>query len=211
MFYFAHAWHMPPAPEVPFPGPVHDVEDTLRWVSQQPWLDSQRVAVSGFSSGGTLALVAASVLRRRLERDLDIVAVATLYAMTDLTIPPEDRKVPHPVSPLPVWAMNLYLESYAPEEDSRANPLASPAFAESADFPPSVVIISGEGDVLMPEEVSLAGKLEKEQGREVINSVLKDMPHAFDKGCEEGTARWNEREETYALVAKTLKHAFASS
>lgn len=54
------------APEHPFPAAVHDVEDALRWVGSgenRRRFDPSRIAVSGFSSGGTLALVAASECR----------------------------------------------------------------------------------------------------------------------------------------------------
>ncbi|KAM0197338.1 hypothetical protein ACHAPI_005202 [Fusarium lateritium] len=54
------------APEYPFPAAVEDVEDTLRWVESQSRLfDTERVALSGFSSGANLALVASSELKRQ--------------------------------------------------------------------------------------------------------------------------------------------------
>ena len=49
------------APEDPFPAAVQDAEDTLRWAeSQGHQFDLDRVALSGFSSGGNLTLVASS-------------------------------------------------------------------------------------------------------------------------------------------------------
>ena len=52
-------------PEHPFPGATEDVQDVLRWVQSQPRVfDLDHIALSGFSSGGNLALVASSELRR---------------------------------------------------------------------------------------------------------------------------------------------------
>jgi alpha/beta hydrolase fold len=45
----------------PFPAALNDVEDVVKWVlEQRDEFDRNRLAISGFSAGGTLALVAAS-------------------------------------------------------------------------------------------------------------------------------------------------------
>ena len=46
------------APETPFPGPMNDAYDALRWLNQQSavlGIDPQRIAVAGSSAGGAMA------------------------------------------------------------------------------------------------------------------------------------------------------------
>ncbi|EMR63797.1 putative esterase lipase protein [Eutypa lata UCREL1] len=55
-------------PEHTFPRALHDAEDVLRWVAAQSHrFDRTPVAVSGFSAGGTIAVAAATTLRKQLE------------------------------------------------------------------------------------------------------------------------------------------------
>jgi acetyl esterase/lipase len=196
-------------PETPFPGAVNDIEDTFQWVAAQEGLDSNNVAVSGFSAGACLALVAATVLRTK-QTLLDIQAVISIYPVTDLSKAPEEKKVPHPIDPLPLWGLHLFNECYVPDPAIRKSPLVSPSFAEVTDFPPITAILTCEGDILWPESAQLAKKLQrqKNQSQGVVLHLLKGVPHAFDKGAEEGTVEWTRREEAYTLAIKLLKTAF---
>ena len=78
-------------PETPVPGAVCDVEDVLTWIkSEVDRYELSRVAVSGFSAGGALTLVAASVLRRSPTRSLlQITVVVAMYPPIDLSIAPK--------------------------------------------------------------------------------------------------------------------------
>ncbi|KAK7959332.1 esterase/lipase [Apiospora aurea] len=74
-------------PEDPFPAAMHDVEDALRWVAAQPDVyDVARVALSGFSAGGLLALVASSSFRQTFATSDD--------ALKQMQIPPRRRRLP---------------------------------------------------------------------------------------------------------------------
>lgn len=69
------------APEHPYPAAPEDAEDAIRWVLANPQdFNSSRVAVSGFSAGGNLALVACSALLPK-ETFKHVIAV---YPPTDL-------------------------------------------------------------------------------------------------------------------------------
>ncbi|KAF2185674.1 alpha/beta-hydrolase, partial [Zopfia rhizophila CBS 207.26] len=194
------------APETPFPGPLHDVEDALRWVATQPKrFDLTRVAVSGFSAGGNLALVAASALKRTLV-DLTIPVVVAIYPVTDLSIKPEAKTVPNPRKPTSPHIANLFNDCYAPDKAIRTDPRVSPSLADPADFPPTVAILTCEGDNLAPEANALADKLGDGQ-RKVVNRTLKAVHHGFDKGAKKGTNEWDQREKAYTLTVKTLKEA----
>lgn len=196
-------------PETPHPGLLHDAEDALRWVAARPGLDARRVALSGNSSGGTLALVAASALRRRLAHLLDVRAVVATYPLTDAAAAVEAKTVPHPVKPLPGFFLRAVNECYMPDETRRSDPTVSPAYADPADFPPITAIVACDGDVFFPEEVRFAEKLRNKGGPEkVVLHVLKGVGHGFEKGANEGTLEWNSREEVYDLTVDLLKEAF---
>ncbi|ORY07550.1 Alpha/Beta hydrolase protein [Clohesyomyces aquaticus] len=199
------------APETPWPGPVEDAEDALAYLTSSSALqtfnfDIKNAAVSGFSAGGCLALLAASSAVR--PKELRIKAAVGVYPVTDLSIRPEAKRVEKPVKPLPVFMMNLFNSCYAFDEAVRKDPRCSPAFAELESYPERVLMLSCSGDVLMPEARALADRLDDGKGgRKVVNLVLEGMPHGFDKGCKEGSAKWRAREEGYGAAVEMLKEA----
>ncbi|KAI0850471.1 Alpha/Beta hydrolase protein [Daldinia vernicosa] len=194
-------------PENTFPYALHDAEDVLQWVSTQGHrFDRTRVAVSGFSSGGNIAVVAATALRKQLE-DMNIQIILSFYPPVDIAKPPEEKKVPHAINRHPVWMLHLFNDSYAPDVSSRSDPTISPALANLEDFPPTVALITAEGDTLRPEVNDLAERLITGTKKKVINVILDGVPHALDKGCEGGTIEWTQRERSYALATNLLKES----
>jgi acetyl esterase/lipase len=196
------------APEHPFPAAVEDAEDVMRWIASQSAFDTSRVAVSGFSAGGSLALAISSTLRKSFT-GVTIVAAIPIYPVTDMSIAPETRIVPKPIRPIPPFMGHLFADTYLPDKAARKDPRASPAYADLADFPPTVLVITCEGDVYGPEARALAEKLDDGK-RKVILHDVKEIHHGFDKGAEEGSKAWKDREEAYALVVTTLKEASSS-
>lgn len=169
------------APEHPFPAAVHDIEDTLRWVGSdenRKRFDASRVAVSGFSAGGTLALVAASTLRGRLQSaGVDISAVVAVYPATDLVIPAEDKKPPKDgIEPMNQAAMKLFTDCLVPDKSVRADPRVSPGRADPSTYSQTVAIMTCEGDNLAPEALALAEKLEKDPQRTVVSEMFLGVP-----------------------------------
>ncbi|KAI2622714.1 Alpha/Beta hydrolase protein [Hypomontagnella submonticulosa] len=196
-------------PEHPFPAAFDDAEDVLRWVATRDYcFDLARVAVSGFSAGGEIAVVAATFLRKQLQDLINIQIVFSFYPLLDLAKDPKEKKVPHPVNAHPVWALHVFNDSYAPDVNSRTNPIISPNFAELDDFPPTVVFITAEGDELRPEAEELAERLIAGTQKKVINAVFAGVAHGFDKGCKEGSVEWTRREEAYGLVTKVVRESF---
>ena len=212
------------APEHPFPLPLQDVEDVLRWVgtsSPGRLIDTQKVALSGFSAGAELALVASSVLRTTLLRDveLDIKAVVAFYPETDLSLPLGEKKVVQdPVRPRQGWTVDFFHECYVPDVRDRADPAVSPSKAGEGEFPEWVVMVTCGGDVFSTEALELAGRLRDWRGRNggvegeekggIVVRNLEGMAHGFDKGCERGTREWEVREEVYGDVVGVLKGVF---
>ncbi|KAF9768028.1 hypothetical protein IL306_014745 [Fusarium sp. DS 682] len=190
------------APEYPLPGAVEDAEDTLRWVqSQEKLFDLDRVALSGFSSGGNLALVASSELRRKF--NINIRAVYSFYPGVDFTIPPEEKKVPEPIRPIPVSFQHLLAEAYVPRIEDRKSPKGSPMHAEATLFPEHVMLVACSGDIFTPE-IEAFGKKLSQAGRDV-EIVRIEGAHGCDKTTNPKLFRAEARDLAYSAVVQSLQ------
>ncbi|KAL3965609.1 esterase/lipase [Purpureocillium lilacinum] len=192
------------APERPFPAAVEDAEDVLRWVeSQKRLFDVDRVALSGFSSGGNLALVAASELRRDF-KNINARAVYAFYPGVDFNIPAEDRVVPEPIEPLPIWFQRFFTDCYVPRLEDRTSPRASPMHADASSFPALTLLFVCSGDILAPETEALGRKLEL-AGRSVEVVKVEGVAHGFDKTIKPNLHSPEKTEMTYSKVVESLK------
>ncbi|KAF7560561.1 hypothetical protein G7046_g3592 [Stylonectria norvegica] len=191
-------------PERPYPAAVEDAEDVLRWVESRPKVfDLERVAFSGFSSGGNLALVAASELRREV-KGINVRAVYAMYPGTDWAVPPEEKLVAEPIHALPAWAQHVFADCYVPRAEDRTSPRASPMYAEAASFPAKVLVYVCSGDILAPEAEVFGQKLAKAGcGIEVVK--VEGVGHGFDKTINPKLYNAEETEKAYAKVIASLK------
>ncbi|KAH7176386.1 Alpha/Beta hydrolase protein [Dactylonectria macrodidyma] len=195
------------APEHPFPAPVEDVEDTLKWVESQPdRFDPRRVAVSGFSAGGNLALVAASELRRHF-KGINIRAVYAFYPLVDLARNPALKTVSKPIAPFPVFTLRMFNTCYTPKAELRKDPRVSPTYADPDLFPATTIIFACGADNLSPEAEEMGNKL-KAGGANVEVVQLNNAPHGFDKGVRPGSEVFVKREMTYSRVVQSLREGF---
>ncbi|RYC64867.1 hypothetical protein CHU98_g1342 [Xylaria longipes] len=200
-------------PETPYPGAVNDAEDTLLWIaSQNRRFDSTRIAVSGFSAGGNLALVAATKLRKELAGAINISAALLMYPLINLAAPPETKSVPKPIRPIPPWLLRLFNNCYAPNPSMRTDPAVSGYFADTDDFPQTVALITCEGDVLRPETEEFGERLRRnnDNGKRIIEHVCEGVRHGFDNSnMVDGSIEHVRREELYALAIDILKDLFS--
>ena len=193
-------------PETPFPGPLLDAEDAVRWIASQPQrYDLDRIALSGFSAGANFALVAASSLRKDFS-GVQIPVVVGVYPLVDLTIDPAQKKAPQPRQPIPGPLGRFFNDCYVRDQATKKNPLVSPGLADTSLYPDTVVIVTCDGDVLMPEATALAARLENGK-RKVVNLTLEGIHHGFDKGCQEGTEEAAQRDKAYSLIIRSLQEA----
>lgn len=192
------------SPENPFPAAVEDVEDALRWVETQgSQFDLSRVALSGFSAGANLALVAASELKAGLQ-NLTIRAAYIFYPGVDWTIPPESKTVDEPIDPLPLFAQHMFADVYVPNPEDRENPKASPGRADPTKYlGTQIMLIPASGDIFAPEAKALGQKL-RDSGVDVKVEEAKDCAHGYDKTLKIKIFNEAERERTYGLVIKSL-------
>lgn len=196
------------APENPFPAAVEDAEDTLRWVQSQPHLfDLDRIALSGFSSGGNLALVASSALKSEY-KGIDIRAVFSFYPGVDFTIPPEQKIIAKPIHPMPFWFQRLFTEAYLPNAETRKSPKASPMYVDTMLFPERVVLFACSGDAFRPE-IEAFGKRLVQNGRDV-ELIEIEGAHGFDKASSRHLFKPDARDMAYSKVVTILRDVFRS-
>lgn len=199
------------SPETPFPGAVNDVEDALRWVGTQSHrFDTERVALSGFSSGGTLAMVASSSLRRAVP-DLSVKIGIGVYPGLDLAVDPATKEAPRPGGrAIPLKIAHLFTECYAPDPATRTDPRVSPSMADSDAYPDNMVVLTCDGDNLAPEANVLAEKL-SDGKRKVTHRMLEGVDHGFDKAAKEGSVEARQTDVAYSLIVEAIKEAFGIS
>lgn len=197
------------APEYPFPAAVNDVEDTVQYVLSHPKkYQISQISISGFSSGGTLALSACTTLPRRTFQSL-----IAFYPATDLFLDSSLREAPAigEKKRSPFWT-RVFRESYIRDMDPR-DPRISPAFADSSNFPANMLFVTGELDVSAIEAEQLAAKAKQDANkgdREVILRRMKGCGHAFDKKTK-GELFLSARDEAYELAINMLKKLLGAS
>ncbi|KAJ5752636.1 alpha/beta-hydrolase [Penicillium odoratum] len=191
------------SPEHPFPAAIHDVEDVVKWVLQQPAVfDLSRLAVSGFSAGGNLALVASSTL---FPKDT-FRSVITFYPSTEGHLDPATLVAPEAGGrPLPVATMRLFRHCYVQTEVDNRDPRILPVFADPARYPKNVLVITAGYDILADEGERLARQLQKDPQRHVVHRRMPKCNHAWDKNAAFGTPEWEQRNLAYDLAVEMLR------
>ncbi|KAL6237041.1 hypothetical protein BDW75DRAFT_229002 [Aspergillus navahoensis] len=189
------------APENPFPAALNDVEDVVNWVLQQPdKFDRARVALSGFSAGGNLALAASSTLFPRET----FYAVLVFYPPVDLYTEPGSKTAPDPAGkPLPASLARFFDQCYIPSSHDPKDPRISPYYAQPDCFPNRVLIITAAGDSLAPEAEQLAVKIREEAGREVVSARMDGCNHGWNVSPKTAVER-DARDKAYDMVAAML-------
>jgi acetyl esterase/lipase len=153
------------APDGQWPAQIDDVNVALRYFhgrAEELGVDPAKIALSGNSAGGHLALMAAA------QPVAPIAAVVAFYAPTDLP-----AGVARGGSPL----MSVVFAD--PSEDALA--AASPITYASADFPPTM-LITGNRDELVSwhDSDDLYHRLRAAGARAELH-VFEGLPHAFDR------------------------------
>lgn len=211
------------APEFPFPTALNDVEDILSYVENHPdQYDSEKISISGFSSGGTLALAAAAATASTTRKSSPFKSLITFYPATNLAQDPSQRKTPiGGKERSPFWT-RIFREAYIGPYDSR-DPRISPAFVtdvEVARFPAYMLFVTGGLDASAAEAEELAfrvrdiaksssgagdsGESKMGKSREVIIRRMEGCGHAFDKKFT-GDVFVKARDEAYGEAVSLLR------
>ncbi|KAI0810124.1 putative carboxylesterase [Xylaria sp. FL0064] len=193
-------------PENPFPAAIHDVEDVVRYVLSHPdTYDAARVSISGFSSGGTLALVAPTLFPVNTFHSL-----VAFYPSVSMVKDPSERKAPvkgPDRGRAPLFWTRLFREGYLMGMNPK-DPRISPLYADTVKFPNDVLIFTADYDVSALEAEEFAKKIEANgqgSGRRVKLRRMHGCGHGFDKSKRNVAAR----SEAYNLVADLLNEGLS--
>jgi monoterpene epsilon-lactone hydrolase len=163
------------APEHPFPAATDDVLACYRGLAGS---GVRRIALTGDSAGGNLALVLASrVTGEAVSTNAALVGVAVLSPVTDLTLAGatyETRADADPFFTRPQVAELVH--SYLGSADAK-HPLASPLHGQLAGMPP-IRIHVGDDEVLLDDSLRYAARAVAATVDARVD-VWMGMPHGF--------------------------------
>jgi len=154
------------APEHPFPAAVRDLEACYRGLVDQ---GITKIALTGDSAGGNLALVLLSIASP--------VGAVVFSPVTDLALTGEsfDTRAEADLYFTKSQAVGL-VRSYLGETDPK-NPLASPLYADLSDLPP-VRIHVGDDEVLLDDSRRYVERAVA-AGVDAKLDIWMGMPHGF--------------------------------
>ncbi|MGW7253589.1 alpha/beta hydrolase [Streptomyces sp. NPDC054834] len=162
------------APEHPFPAAVEDGLAAYRALLDSG-TDPQELALAGDSAGGGLAI--ATLLAAREAGLPQPAAVAVLSPWADLTLSGESVRSKEEIDPIfTTDQVRAYADRYLGDRD-RAQPLASPVFADLTGLPPLLIQV-GSREVLLDDAVRLAGRAGADDV-DVTLEVWPEVPHVF--------------------------------
>jgi acetyl esterase len=164
------------APEHPYPQPLEDCWDALRWVGGR--YADQPLILGGDSAGGNLAAVCA--LRARDRGGPELTLQILVYPVTDhdMTRPSYLAHGDGPETFLTILEMEWFGEQYLPDPQARHDPEAAPLQAEDLSGLPPAIVVTAEYDPLRDDGFAYAQRL-RDAGVPVTHHHYDDMVHAF--------------------------------
>jgi acetyl esterase len=169
------------SPEVHYPHALEEGYAVLRWIADhgaEKDLDGTRIAIAGDSVGGNMSAALTMIAKERSGPEL--VAQALFYPVTDASFDTGSYEQFAEGYFLRRDGMQWFWDQYAPDEDQRDEPTASPLRATTdqlAGLPPALVI-TAEADVLRDEGEAYARKL-REAGVDVTATRYEGVIHDF--------------------------------
>lgn len=144
------------APEHPFPAALHDSVDAYRWLLEVEGVEPERIVLFGDSAGGNLCLGTCALARERgLPQPAGLVLASPLTDLTSSGPSSQANRSRDPFSRLDDIDRfaDLYLQGA-----SRADPLASPLFADLGWLGPTLILV-GPDETLLDDSIRLAERL----------------------------------------------------
>jgi acetyl esterase len=171
------------APEHPFPAAVDDCYAALEWVARNAAElggDARRIALTGDSAGGNLAIVIALLAHQR--GGPKVARLVPVYPSVDMR--PIDGIYPsraefggggYFLSAKDVdWIRGMYLRNDRDFEDPRVSPILSP---DLGSLPPTFLVVAG-CDLLRDEAKDLADRMRR-AGATVRYRCFEGTIHGF--------------------------------
>lgn len=169
------------APEDPFPAAIHDVLDCYEGLDRRA---IRRIAVTGDSAGGNLALVLASqVVSGAGSSRAKLAAVAAFSPVTDLTLSGATYETRAQAEPFFTRAQVSELVSAYLGSTEPAHPLASPLYGRMSGLPPLSIHV-GDEEVLLDDSRRYVERAVA-TGVDARLDVWMGMPHGFAGGIGE--------------------------
>src|SRR5712672_1238850 len=189
------------APEHPFPAAADDVLACYQGLAER---DVHRIALTGDSAGGNLALVLASrVANEAASINATLVGVAVLSPVTDLTLSGASYETRADADPLFTRPQVAELvRSYLGSADAK-HPLASPLHSQLAGMPP-VRIHVGDDEVLLDDSLRYVERAVA-AGVDARADVWMGMPHGFPGSIGRLKAAAQALDAIGAFLAERLK------
>jgi monoterpene epsilon-lactone hydrolase len=194
------------APEHPFPAAIEDVLACYRGLDEK---GIRRVAVTGDSAGGNLALVLASRVTGEISSaKMTLVGVAALSPVTDLALSGATYETradadPYFTRPQVAELVRAYLGSTDPRD-----PLASPVYGRLSGLPP-VRIHVGDDEVLLDDSRRYVERAVA-AGDDARLDVWMGMAHGFVGSVGKLKASAQALDAVGKFLAKKLESGAAS-
>ena len=184
------------APEHPFPAAVEDVEACYRGLAE---LGIARIAITGDSAGGNLALVLLSIASAQTSRYTAVPVGAVAFSpVTDLALTGKsfDTRAdadPYFTKPQVAGLIRSYLDQTDPK-----NPLASPLYGDLSGLP-AIRVHVGDDEVLLDDSLRYVERAIA-AGVDARLDVWMGMPHGFVTGVD----KYNAAKEAFHAVGDFL-------
>ena len=189
------------APEHPFPAATDDV-----WACYQELVarDVHRIALTGDSAGGNLALgLASRVTAEAASINATLVGVAVLSPVTDLTLSGATYETRAEADPLFTLSQVAELvRSYLGGADAR-HPLASPLQGRHSGMPPTRILV-GDDEVLLDDSLRYVERAIA-AGVDARVDVWMGMPHGFPGSIGRLKAAAQSLDAVGAFLAERLR------
>lgn len=208
------------APQVPFPGAVHDVQSAVRWLRRQAGkfpIDPARFAAVGYSAGGSLACLLAMIGPQDplnggdyLDLSCRVQACVSYFAPSDLPrlharclLCVKDKKSTLGEK-LKTGLVKESLEQWlggAPNEARKNYERASPINYVSKDSAP-LLLLHGSADGVVPlDQSQQLEKQVKAAGGQARLLVFDKAPHDFDELNDDNCRRAAEAQWEFLEAA----------
>jgi monoterpene epsilon-lactone hydrolase len=163
------------APEYPFPAAIEDARASLRGLAER---GIHRIAVTGDSAGGNLALSLLSVVAA--EPATAVVSAVALSPITDLALTGSSWQSradadPYFVREQAEGLLQAYLNGHDPKD-----PVASPLYGNFVGLPP-IRVQAGDDEVLLDDSLRFVERAVA-AGIDARLDVWEGMPHGFVGG-----------------------------
>lgn len=200
------------APEHPFPSAFQDAEDVVDWIRSQPdSFDKSEISLSGFSSGGNIALTVSSASSHFCKEGQPSIfhSVISLYSPTNMALPTPEK----PQADYSNWIMRKIFPPFSHlchkcqgiDKVDPKDPRLSPLFTDPHRFPDNVLSITASQCSFAIEAEELAKKIGSIDGKFAVSKRMEGCAHGWDKEAIRGTSQCAAKEEAYALAINMLQ------